>query len=249
MPSLSDLFSFFSSKSDWVPQNVQFYQGPKDQDIQLIVQHTNNLTAKLKALQTIDSAIVTGYSLGLTAAIFTPFLSITILGFSVASYQLAKREQAVKEYQLALSNAIATWSWVIGDKTNNKNKSTFIQIAKQNTDSADKNRLMALFDALAPLMNEEQIKNATDNSVEGAFVAKADHSEVKLDLFNRPLSNQEKALYFGIYGYQQGSYADIGKGLWQLASYAVNWVKQKAQDIYHQLESLTHDDNKPSSPR
>jgi hypothetical protein len=141
------------------------------------------------------------------------------------------------EYRVALSDAVACLKWTLGDVANHINKDAILQ-------STDVQRL---FDALSPLMNEEQIRAAIDNTVENRFVQQA--NEQTLDLFGRPLSNQEKALVYGMYGYEQGGVLDVGKGLWYLVCQAVSWIVESVKGLWSSQDAPAQQEPEDTTQR
>ena len=152
---------------------------------------------------------------------------MAISGFGYSAYSVGKRERLAQEYRIALSDAVACLDWSLGKfKTDNKDA-----ILKSEN-------VQNLFDTLSPLMDEQQIRNCIDDRIETIFVNKA--AQKSIDLFGRPLNKEEKALVYGIYGYEKGGVLDVGQGLWYLACHAVTWVVES-------IKALFNEDNEQAS--
>lgn len=231
MASPDSILSFFSSQpapkaSTDVTQFIQSSFDPKNKDhLTFLTKRTTTLKEKLAELQTTDAHIIAGLMAGATAFTLSSILPfgvmMAIAGFSYGAYYIGKREELAKEYRSALSDAVACLKWTLEKVENNQDK-----IAEE---------AMALFDELSPLMNETQIRTAIPDNVKNDFIEKA--AQKKQDLFGRPLNPQEKALVYGIYGYEQGGALDVAKGLWYLVCQAVNCVFQSVKSLFNSQAS------------
>lgn len=237
MPSLSSFTNFFSSQpalsasplvSTYISQHKDFNPS-KDSDNSILKECTTKLQTTLAELQTVDTHIIAGFAVGSTAFALSSLLpfgvTMAIAGFGYSAYCIGKREKLAKEYRVALADAVACLKWTVGDLANNTNKAQILA-------STD---VLNLFDTLSPLMNEQQITDAIDDTVEKGFVKRA--GEKGQDLFGRPLNKEEKDLFYGIYGYEQGSISDAGKGLWYLACKAINWIFQSVKGLWSHQEA------------
>lgn len=237
MPSFSDISmitSFFSPRPTPEPTKQlkemfkNAYFNPQDTAHKSLLETiSTDLNAKLSELLALDTRIILGVAAGSTA--FTipliPFsVTLAIASFGYSAYCLGKRDQLAKEYRVALSDAVACLKWTLGNVDDN-NKDAVL----------NSSNVLALFDCLAPLMNEDQIRDAIDDKLEEYFVKQANSKAQAL--FDRPLNKEEKALYYGIYGYEKGGFLDVGKGLWYLACKAVNWLIQSIKSLWSKPEA------------
>lgn len=246
MPSFSTLASFFSATpAPMASSSVSIYTAAANNtfdpalnnNLVFLTGRTEALKNKLSELQNLDKNIIAGLAVGTTAFALSSLLpfgvSASIAGFGYSAYYIGKREAVAKEYRAALSDAVKCLTWALSQVTN---------------DSHQCQQVNELFDVLSPLMSEDQIRDVIDDQVEEEFVEKAKNQTV--DLFDRPLNKQEKALVYGIYGYKQGGVLDVGKGLWYLACQAASWIAASVKSLWTHQETpisnaprdLSHDD-------
>ena len=248
MPRLSSFTSFFSSQPapktsisvmHYITQHPKF--NPTTQsDYNLLTNSTTTLKDKLAELQDLDKQIIAGFAVGTTAFALSSLLpfgvTMAIAGFGFSTYCIGKREQLATEYRVALSDAVACLKWTLGDVAKNENS---VEILKST-------QVTELFDTLSPLMNEDQIRTVIDDTCEELYVKQA--AEQTLDLFGRTLNKQEKALVYGMYGYEQGGVLDVGKGLWYLACQAVSWVIQSVKGLWSSQAATDQQDPAVAKP-
>ena len=207
---------------DYIDTKIVF--NPKDKShTNLIRDAVNQVNLKLEELQTIDKHVVGGFATAiagfLTSFIF-PVGIITTLGFGYAAYYLAKRSEAYQEYNNALNNLCLTASWTLGS------------IPKENVQGIkDSPQISDMITALAPLTSKDQLAALIDDKYEAGFLAQsaAVNENKKETLFDRALNQEERHVYYGIYGLDQGNTLDILKGMWYLGGQAVNYFI----DTYH----------------
>ncbi len=250
MPSLSSFTSFFSSQpAPAASQSVLTYTtqhkvfNPNTaSDVTVLTNSTTTLTDKLAELQDLDKHIITGFAVGTTAFALSSLLpfgvTMAIAGFGYSAYYIGQRAQLAMEYRVALSDAVACLKWTLGDVDKKENKDAILQSTQ----------VKELFDTLSPLMSEPQLRAAIDNTVEDDLVVEA--NEKTILLFGRTLNNQEKALVYGIYGYEQGGALDVGKGLWYLACQAITWVVDSVKGLWSSQEvpAPVADQPEPTAP-
>lgn len=231
MPSLSTFASFFSATPAPQPSStVSNYTGQNtfdlinDNNLAFLTESTITFKNKFDELQDLDRNIILGLAIGTTAFALSSLLPFgvpaSIAGFGYSAYYIGKREAVAKEYRVALSDAVKCLTWALSQAT---------------VDVQECQQVDALFEVLSPLMSEEQIRDAIDNQVEEQYIIKANDKLVVL--FDRPLSKQEKALVYGIYGYEQGGVLDVGKGLWYLACQAASWIAASVKSLWTHQET------------
>lgn len=242
MPSLSSFTSFFlstpaptASESVITHKTINPIFNPESKPNQILLTNTTaTLMNKLAELQDLDKGIMIGLAVGITTFTLSSLLpfgvTMAIASFGYSAYCIGKREQLAMEYRAALSDAVECLKWTLLNVTENK----------QGEDVLDSNEVRALFDALSPLMSEEQIRDAIDDNVEDIFVEQAGNRV--LDLFGRNLNKEEKALVYGIYGYERGGVVDLAKGLWYLACKVAHQIAQSVKSLFGHEEASTSQD-------
>jgi hypothetical protein len=114
---------------------------------------------------------------------------------------LAKRQQAYADYKLAFENLEACCVWSLG-KVAKADKGTILQnsaISKMNK-------------ALGSVMNEKQLKDAIDDSIEDAAII--DGQNVAHETIHPAISPEDqKTLNYKLYGKDQGSFMNILQGV------------------------------------
>ncbi|WED43786.1 hypothetical protein [Legionella cardiaca] len=210
-------------------QEKQITFNPKDTaHTKLIDDCTRLVKEKLTALQAMDIKITTSFSLGTIALGLSWFLPLSLLAggcFAYGAYQMGQRKYAYAEYTEALENLARCCHWTLGEV---RDESIL------NNPSIEEMRKV-----LAPLMNEQQLRDFIDDKVEDKIIEEAETTKQDTTFFEHRLNPEENQLYFKIYGYQQGTFLDILKGI----GYAIrnSFMSLKAACMGQQNQEPTHE--------
>lgn len=195
---------------------------------QLINECTTNLKKKLAILQSCDTRIVTGLTVGLAAFALSYIFPIAIVGiaaFAFSAYYAKAREKAAEDYRNVLENSIGCFQWAL------------LHVPQKSEAAITTNKeVMEMAKTLSPLMNDEQRKKLIEDRIEDKFIRDAhDLAEGSDQEFAGHLLHQKnKNVYFGIYGWEQGKPVDIAKGFYFLACQGCNWIKETFQNRFGQ---------------
>lgn len=174
----------------------------------LLISHCNTeLASKYSALKRLDFQIASGALVGIVAfalSYMLPLSLVALAGFAFSAFCFGKRAQAALEFNSALSNSIKCMHWSLG---------TIKQEDQEAILNSDVIKTMTKI--LAPLTNNAQLASLIDDKYENEFIKRAGtaaDSAVE-DTIGRSLNKEERHHVFGIYGYEQGSVLNIGRGI------------------------------------
>ena len=172
----------------------------------------------ITALQIIDRNALRGFALGTAAfglSYILPLGVVAIAGFAYGAYQLGLRERANIEYKSALENLILCCKWSLGTVTDKAVINDGV--------------VKSMITTLAPLTNEDELREYIDDQYEDIFVKAADDSRKHTSVMNYPLNQEETTLYYQIYGHGQGGALAILQGLKYAIINGFNALKQSIQ--------------------
>ena len=188
----------------------------------LINNCSDDLKHKLNSLKSLDQRIIAGFVLS-TAVVglsfILPIMAIAVVGFMFSVYCLCERMRVSPEYRRSQMALVGCMEWTLGNlPTDNDKANNVINCPAVAT----------MFETLAPLMSKQQLIDAIDDSQEMAFVSKADelNSNSREQFLGHPLSKEDRAVGYGIYGFGKGKPKDVIDGLLNLARQGWNAAKQ-----------------------
>ena len=172
--------------------------------LMLIGECTKTLVHKLEKLQAIDTRIVGAFSLGVAALALSWILPVGLLAvaaFAYGAYKMSERQNAYAEYTQALENEAACCAWSLGDVPGNDVKYLENPVLKP------------MVTALGHVMNHVQLKKLIDDDIEDVAINQSDKAQKNDEDFIPGLPREEqKNLFYKIYGYEQGSFLNILQG-------------------------------------
>lgn len=193
-----------------------------------LIEKLNVDTLKARTtLQKIDKAIITGFAVGITSFILSSLPLMTMLataGFAYSAWFASKRQDAHLQHQYAIKNLMDGYEWAVL-KIATKNYE-LIKISKALADSKQ---------LLTPVLTPKELKDLIDDQYENSLIQ--DTREDTPSILDRPLSQDEKHVYYGIYGYDQGRPMQIAQGLWKITYLAFDSAKEFATHKYQQYAS------------
>jgi hypothetical protein len=176
--------------------------------IQLVDDCTSDVKVKLKALQDIDKKMTIGFTIGISSLglswLFPVLGIVATAGLAYGAYQLGKRQQAYIEYEAALENLARCCIWTLGEVPATEAKDHHIE---GNT------AVQGMIQTLAPLTNAQQLRDFIDDKIEDGVVEEAQKMKQETTVFDMHLDKKKEELYFNIYGYKQGGFLAILKGI------------------------------------
>lgn len=101
-----------------IPNTLFNYTIPSH--LELIDVHVAKFNTSLHALQQLDCNILISLAIGSACYVGTyilPLVSLTIVGFCMATHYYAKRTEAYKQYRNALTELIKVYQWSMGKET------------------------------------------------------------------------------------------------------------------------------------
>ena len=182
----------------YIERQIRF-NGSEPAHVKLVNDCISELTTSLEALQKIDLNMVTGFSVGFGAYIFSyllPFTTVAIAAIGYGCYQLALRQSANDKYQNALEKLVQCAQWSFNPAASAASAST----------SGSSGCINKMLETLAPLVPAHTIPGDLERK------------PVVLD--GHQLSKEEQGLYFSVYGYQQGGWLHMFKALVQVVPQA-----------------------------
>lgn len=202
----------FNNIKNKLKNNIVF--NPKDDDhIKLINDSSAYLKNKLAVLKSLDQRIVAGFVLSAAAfgvSFILPIVTIAIIGLVFSVYCLLNRMHESKEYRRALMAVEGCMEWTLAALPQNKGQAQ--EVIKCPA-------VVTMFKTAAPLMSNQQLIDIIDDKFEDIFVEQAgilNQTRVENFLGHR-LTEEEKTIEYGIYGFQKGKPLDILEGLVKLA--------------------------------
>ena len=194
----------------------------------LVDECTQVVKEKLRALQLVDKKMTIGFSLGVAALSLSwlfPVLGIVATaGIAYGAYQLGKRQQAYLEYETALENLSQCCVWCLGK----------VPPAEAKTHEIVTNAsVQEMIKTLAPITSAQQLNEFVDVTVKAEVGAAADHTRKEQTVFDHHLDKEKADLYFNIYGYKQGGFLAILKGI----GYAIKSTFTSVAESFSSKES------------
>lgn len=172
---------------------------------------TANLKAKLNELQQLDMKIVAAFAAIAISAAFSALLPFSLTITAAAAYALGRwvkeRETLANEYRVALSDAVDSLEWAVGDKHLK---------AVENMQNSD---VQSLRKALLPLMSDQQLRDKINDKAEDDVIA--ERRRTPSAFLDRNLNEEQAAIFYELYGYEKGGLLGAGKGLWYLAYHTI----------------------------
>ncbi len=234
----------------------QIFDPSNPEHTNLISKCTKDFIEKFDALKNIDKHILIGLAVGIAAATLAfifPVSLIGLAGFAYSAFRYGERVNANREYRAAFDNLKSCLDWTMGDVDwaveARYKKSNFEDSAYKALPDAIKHTIIAqktegltnckvlteMYDTISPLMNHQQLLDALDDDIEKEFALAAEKKLLRSStpFLKRSLNNEERAVYFSIYGLDQGGVIDFLKGLVFLATQCFkatkNWAMGLAQ--------------------
>lgn len=190
---------------------------------------------KLQALQSVDKKIIVGLALGFSSFVLSAVLPINFLvvtGFSYAAYQYGCRQSIYQEYKQSLDNLVNCCIWSLGRV---ENQAVF-----------DLPAIEEMIRILAPLTSEHQLRDYIDDQIDDRFVQDAEAVRGREVAFDARLNQEQVGLYYGIYGYQQGSATQVFNGLCYLVLVGLDAIKSRVQMLFAHAPEV--DEAAPAHP-
>lgn len=218
---------------DYMQRRLAF--NPQDLvHLSLIENCAVDLSIHLRRVQAIDKQIVAALALGFSALALSTLLPVGIIAvtsIAYAAYAYGTRQTAYKEYQQALDNLVKCCIWSLG------------QVEDQGIRNLAQINLM--IETLAPLTSENQLRDFIDDAVEEGFVQDAEEIRARVVAFDERLNQEQVGLFYGLYGYQQGSFSQVFNGLRYIVAEGFRTLKEKVQSLFDGAHVVAHDVQEP----
>lgn len=210
---------------------------PKDDDhLKLINESSDYLKNKLNSLKSLDQRIVAGFVLSAAAfglSFILPIVTIAIVGLVFSVYCLLNRMHESKEYRRSLMAVEGCMEWTLGELPKDPAKAEEVKKCPA---------VITMFETSAPLMSKQQLIDIIDDAVEDQFVDQADKIKNKkcAEFLGHRLTEEEKAIEYGIYGFGKGKPQDVMEGLLNLARKGWHAAQKAVQGLSqdHQPEAV-----------
>ena len=173
----------------------------------LISQCNTELASRYSALKRLDFQIATGALVGIVAfalSYILPLSLVALAGFAFSAWCFGKREQTALAFKSALNNSVKCMHWSLGAIP-----------ASSQQEILNSEVINTMTKILAPLTNNAQLASLIDDKCENEFIKRAGHAADNAveATIGRSLNKEEQHHVFGIYGYEQGSVSNIGRGI------------------------------------
>lgn len=181
-----------------------------------------DLKNKLNSLKSLDQRIIAGFVLS-TAVVglsfILPIMAIAVVGFMFSVYCLCERMRVSPEYRRSQMALVGCMEWTLGNLPKENNEANNVIKCPA---------VVTMFETLAPLMSKQQLIDAIDDNHEKTLVDKADelNNNSHEQFLGHSLSKEDRAVGYGIYGFQKGKPKDVIDGLLNLARQGWNAAKQ-----------------------
>ena len=160
----------------------------------LLERSSRTVNQKLLALQSIDKKLTIALAVGTSAFVLSwifPFASLATVALMYAGYQMGLRQNTYKEYTEALCNLGSCCQWSLG------------QAGEEAIITAP--AISVMLNTLTPLTNETQLSTCIHADYQQAIAERQAQQRAQgAEFLGEPLDKKHSALYFKIYGYEQG---------------------------------------------
>lgn len=227
-PLAEHSLTLFKHNQDKTPYDLQnFNHGLLLNDCTVL------FNAKLDALKAADYRMAIGFSVGVAAFVLSfvfPVSMVMVAGFAYGAYYLALRQQLYTEYTQSLENMMNALKWSTGDVKNNRGV-------------LSSEVILNLVKALVPVATKQQLFDVIDDKVEKQLIDTAEHTAQEVKFGDVKLDEEQKKLYYTLYGFEQGNALDVAKGLGHAIVNGFNYAKNA---LFAQTSTQ---ENKPSALR
>ncbi|KTD16264.1 hypothetical protein [Legionella jordanis] len=218
------LFQHNATLLDYQKNKIAF--DPKNQNhVKLVESCTQSVQRELLRLQAIDLKMTIAFSVAALAYSLSwilPFCPLAFAAMAYGAYQLGQRTHVYAEYNEALENLARCCIWTLGEVSNE-------QVIQAQA-------IQDMITVLAPLTNAQQLKDFIDDKYEDGIVEYGEKVKQASTFLDSELDQEQRQLFYKIYGYKQGSFMDILQGI----GFAIRGLFQNIKQALSRDNHSTH---------